>query len=110
MVLSLYCLPDAKSGGEAGWSNIRVVLEGLLHSIARPRPMSASGQSRPKLAIRPFGSVGCRRFDPVAAYHRRVALSQRTRHLVTCRSQRDMHLLSLVPPAGLAHLPTQFAA
>src|SRR5450631_2138016 len=34
----------------------------------------------------------------------------RTKHLVTCRSQYDMHLLSFVPLPGLAHLPTQFAA
>jgi hypothetical protein len=48
--------------------------------------------------------------DPVTAYHRRAASFARIKHLVTCRSQYRMHLLSFVPPPGLAHLPTQFAA
>ena len=39
-----------------------------------------------------------------------VAPFARIKHLVTCRSQYNMHLLSLVPPPGLAHLPTQLAA
>jgi hypothetical protein len=30
---------------------------------------------------------GCRRFDPVTAYHRRAASCARIKHLVTCRSQ-----------------------
>jgi len=53
---------------------------------------------------------GCRRFDAVPAYHRRAVPCTRIKHLVTCRSQYHMHLLSFVPPPGLAHLPTQFAA
>jgi hypothetical protein len=43
-------------------------------------------------------------------YHRRAAPCTRIKHLVTCRSQYNMHLLLFVPPPGLAHLPTQFAA
>jgi hypothetical protein len=31
-------------------------------------------------------------FDPVTAYHRRAAPCTRIKHLVTCRSQYDMHL------------------
>ena len=53
---------------------------------------------------------GGRPFDPATAYHRQAAPCTRTKHLITCRSQDDMHLLLLVPPPGLAHLPTQFAA
>ena len=43
-------------------------------------------------------------------YHRRAAPCTRIKHLVTCRPQYNMHLLLFVPPPGLAHLPTQFAA
>jgi hypothetical protein len=45
-----------------------------------------------------------------ASYRRQAAPCTRTKHLITCRSQDDMHLLLLAPPPGLAHLPTQFAA
>jgi hypothetical protein len=43
-------------------------------------------------------------------YRRKAASCARIRHAVTCLSQRFKHLLSFVPPLGLAHLPTQFAA
>ena len=44
-------------------------------------------------------------------YHRRSGAScARIKHLITRRSQYNMHLLSFVPAPGLAHLPTQFAA
>jgi hypothetical protein len=52
----------------------------------------------------------CRRFDPVTAYHYWAAPCARIKHLVTCRSQYNMHLLLFVPPPGFAHLPTQLAA
>jgi hypothetical protein len=52
----------------------------------------------------------CRRFDPIIGYHRRGASCARIKHLVTRRSQYNMHLFWFVPPPGLAHLPTQFAA
>jgi hypothetical protein len=42
--------------------------------------------------------------------YERPALCERIKHLVTCRSQDDMHLLLFVPEPGLAHLPMQFAA
>src|SRR5450432_47261 len=46
----------------------------------------------------------------VRSRHCRAAPCTRIKHPVTCRSQYHMHLLSFVPPPGLAHLPTQFAA
>jgi hypothetical protein len=49
-------------------------------------------------------------FDPITAYYHWAAPCTRIKHLVTRRSQYDMHLLSFDPPPGLAHLPTQFAA
>jgi hypothetical protein len=58
-----------------------------------------------------FASIsGCRRFDPVTACYCRVSPCERIKHLITCRSQYNMHLFWFVPPPGLAHLPTQFAA
>jgi hypothetical protein len=54
---------------------------------------------------------GAQLFESLIAYQRRVKAScARIKHAFTCRSQCDMHLLSLVPAPGLAHLPTQFAA
>jgi len=53
--------------------------------------------------------VNAYRSIPSIGYHRQASCA-RIKHLVTCRSQYTMHLLSFTPPPGLAHLPTQFAA
>jgi hypothetical protein len=70
-------------------------------------PTSSVSTPRPSRTF----SVGLRECRGSTAYHRRAAEAcARIKHFVTCRSQDRMQLFSFVPPPGLAHLPTQFAA
>jgi hypothetical protein len=80
--------------------------------------MTTNGMDRfvPKTrSFQRFGSCSASSMDvggsiPITAYHRRAASCARIKHAVTRRLQYPMHLLLFVPPPGLAHLPTQFAA
>jgi len=70
---------------------------------------------RKSFARRPAAGVEYRRANRRALrsyqYDREPGpLYERIKHLITCRSQYNMHLLLFVPPPGLAHLPTQLAA